>query len=484
MRSNILKMALGAPVVSPAAPPAVSLRGAKNELPAQAGPRGADPAPWNAEGRQEDPIEWVNRNYFIAEVNGKASIFREYIDGEGYPRVASLTRAEFALALEPYSVLVSRGGGAVLVPLASAWLRDARRRTYARLELVPDGKPDPTTYYLFKGFAIDPQQGDASRVIEHIDMICSHNEAVREYVLSWLAHLVQRPGVRPETCVVMPGPEGAGKGTIARVLKAIFGPYFLHLSNPRHLTGNFNAHLMTAVVVFVDEGYWSGDKAAEGVFKALVTEDHVLIEPKGREAFQMPNRMAFMVATNNEYAAPASARARRWMVIPVNDERVGDHAYFSALHEDIENGGAAAFLHYLLNRDISGFNPRDMPQTQALNQQKLHHMGVLDRWLMNALETGTGLAGGEWEGPQVASCAGAVEHFGRYAQSVGMRAYGTDTRTIGKRLNEVFKCGPAEARVGDGYSRGRGWRLPALEDARATAAREFGLHQYEWGRSA
>ena len=76
------------------------------------------------------------------------------------------------------------------------------------------------------------------------------------------------------------GKKGAGKGTLGQILIRLFHHHALPISNPLHLTGRFNGHLVDVVFLFVDEAFWAGDKAGEGVLKALVTEPTIPIEPK------------------------------------------------------------------------------------------------------------------------------------------------------------------------------------------------------------
>jgi hypothetical protein len=51
-------------------------------------------------------------------------------------------------------------------------------------------------------------------------------------------------------------------------------------------------------------------------------------------------------------------------------------------------GGLAAMLHDLLARDISGFEPRAVPQTEALETQKLLSLDSIDRWWLAVLVRG------------------------------------------------------------------------------------------------
>ena len=159
------------------------------------------------------------------------------------------------------------------------------------------------------------------------------------------------------------GLKGTGKGMVGQMLMRIFRNHSLHITNPKHLVGNFNAHLVDALFLFLDEAFWAGDKQGEGTLKALITEPTVMIEPKGVDSFQMPNRLKILMASNNDWVVPATADERRYFVLDVSDERKGDVAYFTALAAAIDGDELAAFLDYLLQLDLPGFDHRNPPHT-------------------------------------------------------------------------------------------------------------------------
>jgi hypothetical protein len=43
------------------------------------------------------------------------------------------------------------------------------------------------------------------------------------------------------------------------------------IADPRYITGRFNSHLVKCLLLHCDEGFWAGDKAAEGKLKDLIT---------------------------------------------------------------------------------------------------------------------------------------------------------------------------------------------------------------------
>ena len=73
--------------------------------------------------------------------------------------------------------------------------------------------------------------------------------------------------------------------------------------------------------------------------------------------------------------------------------RIRDFKYFEALNDWVDNGGAAAWLHFLQQFDISAFNVRTVPSTAALDIQKIESLTPIDRWLLEALDQGISPAG-------------------------------------------------------------------------------------------
>ncbi len=91
----------------------------------------------------------------------------------------------------------------------------------------------------------------------------------------------------------------------------ILGPHFYAIHHTKKLTGNFNSHLKDVILAFADEAFWAGDKQAEGVLKAMITEPFVSIEHKGKDAIQIKNHINICIASNNDWVIPAGMEERR-----------------------------------------------------------------------------------------------------------------------------------------------------------------------------
>jgi len=159
------------------------------------------------------------------------------------------------------------------------------------------------------------------------------------------------------------------------------------INNPRHLVGNFNAHLRDCVFLFADE-FFAGDARHTAVLKSLITEDSIPIEGKFQNAIEAPNFLHIMMASNERWVVPASLEARRFFVLSVDPCVRGRRDYFDALHAEMEAGGYEAMLHDLLQYDLTGFDVREVPETEGLREQKHLSLSTEHAWWRACLERG------------------------------------------------------------------------------------------------
>ena len=276
---------------------------------------------------------------------------------------------ELAYANDKIEILDTKGKPKA-VPVSRLWIEHKHRRQYSEVVFEPSGC-DPDQYNLWRGFAVQPKQGDWSLMQQHIlDNICCGNKGHYNYLLNWMARVCQDPGgLRPGVAIVLRGREGTGKGTFVSNFGELFGPHFIPIHNSTLLTGRFTEHLKSALVIFLDEAMWAGDKAAEGVLKGIITEPERVVEPKGKAAYKVANHANILMASNNDWVVPAGPDARRFFVLNVNDEQKQNSEYFGEIKRQMTNGGREAMLFDLLERDLSGVELRNFERTEALAEQ-------------------------------------------------------------------------------------------------------------------
>lgn len=440
-------------------------------------------------------IAEINEQYAVVDDNGKTVVVYRREDNEINRKY--VVRASFQdfrnLYLNDQVITTDSKGNPKPRTKADIWLTHPERSTYkGGLSFLPGQSESPNgVYNLWAGWAVEPRHGDWSLMKAHIkDVICSGDEEHFEYMLNWMARAVREPGSAGEVAVVLRGSRGAGKGVFARGFGSLFGQHFLHLSHARHLTGNFNAHLRDACLVFADEAFYAGDKQHEGQLKRLVTEPTLLIEAKYQNAVQVRNCLHVIVSSNEDWVVPAGTDERRFFVLDVSPDRQKDFAYFDAIETEMRNGGTAAMLHELLHRDLTGFNVRDVPATAALMDQKVHSFRGIEAWWLDILKDAvcpgaehspeTLQDGQDWgEGEISVSCDAFYSDYLEF--STRMREYKPRTKEeFGKFLRKVVPELRTERPRRD-RSRSRCYILASLQDCRAAFERVMG-GSMEWDR--
>ncbi|MDM4767278.1 DUF5906 domain-containing protein [Pelomonas sp. SE-A7] len=433
----------------------------------------------------EEPVDVVaelNRDIAMVWNGGKALVLREERDSTGVAAVAFARPNEVEPGYANRLVRVHTANGSKMVNAFSIWKSSPSRREYRGVVFAP-GSDAPGFYNLFQGFAVKPVKGDCRLFLQHVEkIICAGNAELAAYVLSWMAHAVQKPGELPGTALVLRGKMGIGKSVFCKHFGSLFGAHFVMVSQQSHLVGSFNRHLERALCVLSEEGFWAGDKAAEGALKALITEPTRMIEGKGRDAISVANFTRLLVSTNNAWAVPAGLEERRMVIMDVSDARMQDEQYFGRLLVEMSNGGREALMQFLLDRDIRAFNPRVIPKTMALLDNKLHSLIGARKFLFEMLATGVNnRQRGGWaaEVPTLH----LHEMYRDFSNGTGERHRSSETE-LGRVLHDLLpKLTAYRPRIGVGGQQVRLWKFPSLDECRKAFESAIG-QPIDWKRWA
>ncbi len=342
-------------------------------------------------------------------------------------------------------------------PLDKWWLPHPDREEFmGGVVFAPNLKVPPDQYNLWKGFAVQPKKGDCSRFMYHLEhVIADSSQEVFEFLLNYLAHGVQKTWEKPRSALVMRSDPGAGKGTLVDYYCPIFGVHYQQITDPEHLLGRFNSHMQNCVFLYADEAMWAGNKEGEGKLKALITEKKIRIEIKGRDSFQLDNFTRVLFSSNKDWVVPMEINDRRFFVMDVSNRHKGDTEYFGALHWEMENGGRAALLYDLLQRDITEFVPTLFPQTKAMLEQKLHSFTPLQTWWFEILNGTYDVIPDavhntkhelHFDKPFDVPCDAFFRHFKDFCRIIERKDYTTPNQ-FGVSFRKFFKPTPSEDTV-------------------------------------
>jgi len=373
-------------------------------------------------------IEKLNEEYALVLMGSKAVVFLDQPKAMIEDQKRVLTVEAFNAWFSNRFTEVKGGDGKIkVVTWAKAWLQSRQRRSYRGIEFYPDpGNAEGTPAYLnlWSGFAIAPAEGGAARYKtfrDHLlNNVCRGDEALFNWVFGFFAHAVQRPRERIGVAIVMRGRMGSGKTKVGEVFGAIFPRHYFLVDDPRYVTGQFNAHMATCLLLQADEAVWAGDKAAEGRLKGLITSPIQQIEAKGVDPIRLPNYVRLIMTSNEDWVVPAGKDERRFCVLDVDPRCAQNHDYFREMDEELANGGLRCLLADLLAFDLDSLNLRQIPRTEALLEQKIRSLDSVESWWFERLMSGTTARhGSQWM--QEVQCSALFDDYIATAEKVGVR---------------------------------------------------------------
>jgi len=336
----------------------------------------------------------------------------------------------------------------------------------AEIEVVDKNGKVHRQLNLYSGFSVEPKSGDCALYLKHLyDNVCNVAEngiEPYEYLLNLMAYHVQHPDDPQRVSVSLRGIPGTGKGIAVTEFGKIFGRHFVHMTNKVHLVGKFNAHLAEAMFEFADETLNMNDPEIEALMKTHVSERTKLIERKGIDVVQTPSYSVTWFATNDQHPINIDTGDRRYYPLHVNPACAKNKPYFTAIIEQMRDGGLAALLDFLLKRDVTDFNAEKMPWTKELQLQKNMSVNEKDALIIDWANYGH-LPGFLERMPWVAKSGELLR---------AMREGG------GRELKLMSDQKLADVLKSWGFQRhslktGGGWRAPPLEQLQAEIVRRF-----------
>ena len=353
---------------------------------------------------------------------------------------------------------------------------------YQAVAFSPLSTPPSTLNYWIDP-PIKPKQGDWSVIQEFLHSVISDNNVLLyDYIIRYLAHMLQRPGQKPGVMVVFLSGQGTGKGTFFKMLECLWSRTTLQVSDVGEVIGQFNAALERNYVVCMDEALFHGDKKSLEKLKSLITEPKCRIEQKYQPSRTIDSYHRFFAASNHNHFAHVDKDDRRLHFIRVSSIHKQDPLYFNALNEVLEDDNViAAMVYDLMQLDISEFNVRKRPITVEHVSQKLQSLSGFDRFYFEVLQEG-GFPN-DWQGftswnkPMFISSMALVKSYKEYDKQA-TRYQPLQQQQLASSLKGLCPSS-IKGRQSNAGQQERGYQLPDLNTARSEFTQILGI-QVEW----
>jgi hypothetical protein len=333
-----------------------------------------------------EALRLLNSHFLVGEEDCATTLFRIRADGS----LRCISEDEFKLAVRDIHVSKDPDEEEPKWRMSAAWWlkHQHRHRKTLVFKTTPLAKDE---YNLWNSWGVKPTPGRAlmTPLLDHIwVIICQRDQRKFDYLLNWLAWAVQNPDKAAEVAVLLLSRNhGAGKSMLSKLMRLIFGRHGRIVDDKDQMLGRFAEAVLGACFLQVEEAFLeSGDKKAVNRCKSVITADVLPIERKNGPQLERVNRLHIMMTSNHMHAVVLGPSDRRYFVLNIAEDRIGDRAYFKRIHVLLDAGGAGQFLDFLLKRPLGDFHPRDLYKTAEAYEQQRMSMDTIASWLLACVE--------------------------------------------------------------------------------------------------
>lgn len=244
-------------------------------------------------------------------------------------------------------------------------------------------------------------EGDPSRFLRHLERMLPI-EQDRVILLSWMAAVVQRPGIKLQWWPVIQGAQGNGKSMIGRIMEQAVGRVYTHMPKAAELGKSgmtFTAWVREKLLLVIEEIKVDDKVELLQALLDLVTNDRIEIQGKGENQVMGDNRANGLMLTNWKDAIPVTADTRRYCILYCAQQTRNDIVqegwidnYFPALYDWLRAEGYAIITDYLHTYQIPAWMESVLmthaPETSATMAARFLTMGKVEQEIVEAVEAG------------------------------------------------------------------------------------------------
>jgi hypothetical protein len=262
------------------------------------------------------------------------------------------------------------------------WRTHVGRRTYKRIRFTP--KAGNGDLNLWGPIPCQGEEGPCDEVLDFIrEVIADGDKAKADYLVQWIAHLVQRPEVKSSVVPVIIGLQGSGKGLLTEgFLGAIFGPYYYLIDSTDRILSRFNADQTRRFLTVLDESTWGRNHTVANKLKQLTGSAMMQVEEKFGDTYNIENFSRYIITSNDLDCVRIDEGNRRYLVFETAAPR--EIAYYGKLWDKIREGSLVRrFFAYLKSLDVSDFNPQSFPASLDVGAEatKVGSLSEISRFL-------------------------------------------------------------------------------------------------------
>jgi hypothetical protein len=266
--------------------------------------------------------------------------------------------------------------------LVNNLIQQAENITYkpGRERFIKSQLKDYPLFNIYENDAVTPDPGQPYEwFINHVEYLIK-DEKEREHFFDWLAYAYQNIDKRINHAILIIGNQGIGKGVLNNVFEQLFGVSNISRPKNSNLADKYTKWAKHTKLCIINE-LKQGDKYAfYDMVKDYITDPVIEIREMHKDGYEIENYMNFIAYSNHDNPIKLEKDDRRFYVIKSYAQPKEPEYYRDFIKNSDENTGGVAT--WLLDRDISHFNPGERPETTAAKKDILNDSRAeIDVWL-------------------------------------------------------------------------------------------------------
>lgn len=259
----------------------------------------------------------------------------------------------------------------------------------------------------------------------------------REFLLDWLAHIVQKPWVKNRVIILIYTLlERMGKGSIFNTMEDILGKTN---AEPTDVKGVLDKGVTCAEkqLILVDEckstGEYGEKRNLKNDLKKMASETRIQQRKLYVDYKIIETQTCYLVFTNEPDGLQMDKQDQRFMIIKNENDRL-DKKWYEAYHKWRQDKGSSYVFYMLKTRDLSKFDPNELaPSTKAKEEMQEDTGHPLTLKLRDMLEEGRYPLTLE---TKIIGSTELAEYIGKYHRGNHVR-YANDTKQLKRSLKEI-----------------------------------------------
>ena len=267
------------------------------------------------------------------------------------------------------------------------WLNDENIKLNNKMDFLPFNDKTPISshiFNLFRGFndkrKTEYDYSKRSKILKpFLDLgkeLCGGDEEHLDYLLKYIADIIQNPEKKNPIAFIIKGKQGTGKNVWLNAIGNLLGlQHYITSSNPKDFFGDYAEGFYHKLLVNMNECEGKDTFDFEGRIKSFITEDKISLNRKFVQPITISNLARLIIFTNKPNPIPIDIRSkdRRYVVYDTTDKYLSPKYgtnFWKALVKHMNSDMFVATLYdYLNDMDLEGFDWRTKrPITKAYLQ--------------------------------------------------------------------------------------------------------------------